>query len=332
MKKDKKAINVLAAGDSPFLTVSFSGRNSFWRYAMGLVIPFLAANTIGAIPLAILLFRHTMADGGGQLKGSMPDFEAMGIDPVVGFIVTMLPFILGLLTILFLIKPLHQRRTGTVINGGLKFRWGRMFISALLWLVISAGWLLFTLKADPDNFRINNDSLSLLTFAVAALLLIPLQAAFEEVLFRGYLMQGFAVMARNRWVPLLLTSLIFGLMHGLNPEVQEFGFLTMMPQYIFFGLVFGITTLFDEGVEMAIGAHAANNLFLSVLVTNKDSALQTPARYEQLQIDPWPEFAGLVIMSLLFLVIMAVIYRWKDLRKLYARVNPPLISDTVDAG
>ena len=34
---------------------------------------------------------------------------------------------------------------------------------------------------------------------------------------------------------------------------------------------------------------------------------------------PWKEFAGLVIMSVVFIVIMAVVYRWKDIRKLYAK-------------
>jgi membrane protease YdiL (CAAX protease family) len=166
------------------------------------------------------------------------------------------------------------------------------------------------------------------------LLLIPFQAAFEEVLFRGYLMQGLAVLARNRWIPVLSTSILFGLMHGLNPEVMQYGFLTMMPQYIFFGIVFAVLTMFDDGIELAIGAHAANNIFLSVLVTHEDMALQTPALYEQIQIYPWKEFGGLVLQSLIFLAIMALVFKWKEIRRLYARINAPAaeVSDAVDAG
>jgi membrane protease YdiL (CAAX protease family) len=48
-------------------------------------------------------------------------------------------------------------------------------------------------------------------------------------------MQGFAAMVKNRWFPLIMTSILFGLMHSFNPEVKEFGFFTMMPQYIAFG-------------------------------------------------------------------------------------------------
>jgi membrane protease YdiL (CAAX protease family) len=41
----------------------------------------------------------------------------------------------------------------------------------------------------------------------------------------------------------------------------------MMPQYVLFGLVFGIITVLDDGIEAAVGAHAANNIFLCIMVT-----------------------------------------------------------------
>ena len=47
-------------------------------------------------------------------------------------------------------------------------------------------------------------------------------------------MQGIGILARNRWAPLLITSLIFGLMHYFNPEVSEYGAAVMLPQYIWF--------------------------------------------------------------------------------------------------
>lgn len=310
--------------ETPFMAAAFSGKNSFWRYFLGLVLPFIVANIIGAIPLVIITLSSIAAGGDEALgSGGMPDFEKMGVDPNLGFLVMVFPFVLALLTIILLVKPLHGRKFMSVVNGGRRLRWDRILIAALVWIAVSVLWLFFSLKGDPDNFRLNNTSGSLLLLAVLALLLIPLQAAFEEVIFRGYLMQGFAVLTRNRWLPILLTSVLFGFVHGLNPEVKEYGFLVMMPQYIFFGLVFAIVTMMDDGIELAIGAHAANNVFLSVMVTHKDSALQTAALYEQLEISPWHEFAGLVIMSLLFLLIMAWKYRWRSAERLFAMVTPP---------
>ena len=134
-------------------------------------------------------------------------------------------------------------------------------------------------------------------------------------------MQGFAVLLKNRWFPLIITSVLFGLMHSLNPEVKEFGFFTMIPQYIVFGLIFGIITIIDDGIESSMGAHAANNIFLCIMVTNKASALQTPAIYEQVNIFPWTEFAGLVLTGIAFIIILKVVFKWESFSVLFKKIS-----------
>ncbi|MCK7531415.1 MAG: hypothetical protein MZV63_10465 [Marinilabiliales bacterium] len=100
--------------------------------------------------------------------------------------------------------------------------------------------------------------------------------------------------------------------------------MTMIPQYVFFGLVFAVLTMLDDGIELAIGAHAANNAFLSVFVTHKDSALQTPAMYEQMEIYPWHGFRrDLVAMSLVFIINYGCCLQVEGCAKLYARIYVP---------
>jgi len=164
--------------------------------------------------------------------------------------------------------------------------------------------------------------MSLIILVAISLTMIPFQAAFEEIIFRGYLMQGFAVLLRNRWLPLIITSVLFALMHGLNPEVKEFGFWNMMPYYTIFGLIFGIMTLLDDGIETAIGAHTANNVFLCIMVTNEFSALQTPALYEMHQINIWIEFVSMVIIGVLIIIILKKILGWENYTLLAGKVNP----------
>jgi hypothetical protein len=103
----------------------------------------------------------------------------------------------------------------------------------------------------------------------------------------------------------------------------------MMPQYILFGLIFGIITILDDGVEAAIGAHTANNAFLCIMVTSKSSALQTAALYEQHSLYPWVEFAALLVVGLIFILILKMIFRWKGFSLLAEDVKRPVISDTV---
>ena len=109
-------------------------------------------------------------------------------------------------------------------------------------------------------------------------------------------------------------------MHALNPEVKEFGFFTMMPQYIIFGLVFGIITILDDGIEASMGAHSANNIFLCIMVTNKSSALQTPALYVQNNILPWTEFAGLLFSGIVFIFILGIIFKWDNFSILFSKI------------
>jgi len=296
------------------LESTFTGKNSFWRYLLMFFVILIVSNTIGAVPLIIAMFLKLGTNPGifTQFAANPNDYSLIGLSPNTGFIIMLFPFIAGLIAFAFLVKPLNNRTLNVVINGTKKIRWNRFLISALIWMLLSAIYFFAYLKLDPANFAINNKTSSLIMLSIVSILFIPFQAAFEEVLFRGYLMQGFAALVRNRWFPLVMTSILFGLMHSFNPEVKEFGFFTMIPQYIVFGLIFGIITILDDGIEAAMGAHTANNIFLCIMVTSESSALQTPALYEQHSIHPWMEFAALIVTGILFISILKMIFKWES--------------------
>lgn len=285
-----------------------------------LVAVLAAANTIGSIPLLVSMLDNPAAIG--ELSANPNDLSPLGLDPLTSFIFMLIPFVVGLGAFVLLIRPLNGKNIMTVINGRGPFRWNRFFISAGVWLIVSVIYLFVNMKVDPGNFSLNNFSSSLVPLIIVSIVLIPFQAAFEEIIFRGYLMQGFTIISRNRLFPLLMTSVLFGLMHGMNPEVKEFGFLTMMPQYIVFGLIFGIITILDDGIESAIGIHSANNAFLCIVITNESSALQTPAIWEQHAIHPWTEFISMVIMGIVTILILKRIFKRWDLRLLSSVVEP----------
>jgi len=304
------------------LEAAFSGKNSLWRYIVMFAVILIVSNTIGATPLIVALIMKSTSnpDVLTQISDNPNDLSVLGLEPNVGLVIMLFPFITGLAAYILLIKPLNSQTLINTINGTKRIRWEHFFISAFLWLILSGLYLFIYLKLDPANFTLNNKTTSIIILSVISLLLIPFQATLEEILFRGYLMQGFAVLLRNRWFPLIMTSILFGLMHALNPEVKEFGFFTMMPQYILFGMIFGVVTIFDDGIEAAMGAHAANNIFLCIMVTNQSSALQTPALFEQQNIFPWTEFAGLALTGIAFIFILSKILRWNKFSILLERI------------
>jgi membrane protease YdiL (CAAX protease family) len=305
------------------LESSFTGKNQLWRYLIMFALILVISNTIGALPLLIagLAKSTTNPDIFARLAANPNDLGALGLDPVFGLALMLFPFIAGLAAFIVLVKPLNSRTIKLTINGTGRIRWKRFIISALVWFIISAVYFFVYLKVEPSNFVINNRTISLLSLSLVSLVLIPFQATFEEVLFRGYLMQGFSTLIRNRWFPLLMTSILFALMHAFNPEVNEYGFLVMMPQYLTFGLIFGIITILDDGIEASMGAHSANNIFLCVMVTAKSSALQTPALYQQLNVFPWTEFAGLIVSGIVFILILKKLFGWKDFSVLFRKIT-----------
>ena len=130
-------------------------------------------------------------------------------------------------------------------------------------------------------------------------------------------MQRIGLISKNRWFPLIFTSAIFGLLHSFNPEITEFG----NSVYIFYvgsGLFAGIITLMDEGLELAIGWHVANNFFTALLVTSDWSALQTHSILKDVTNNESLAVSDLLIPIIFLYPILFYIfskkYGWKNWR------------------
>ncbi len=295
------------------LSNALTGHNHWWRYLVVFLASFIGGQTIGGIPL-ILVIGFKVAQSGGTIQPNpenLADLSVFGIDANFGFFLMILPFVASLLILLFLYKPLHKRNYKVLITGAESIRWNRFFMSAAIWTVLSGIYLLSDYIQHPDNFTFNFNAVSFIILILVSFCMIPFQASYEEIMFRGYLAQGIGVWTKNRMLVILIPSILFGLMHSLNPEVSEYGFWLVMPQYIIFGFVFGLISVLDDGVELAMGAHTANNIFLSVFLTSKSSVLQTPALLIQQNIDSKADLVGLILISAVFIFILAYIYNWK---------------------
>ncbi|MDR1273383.1 MAG: CPBP family intramembrane metalloprotease, partial [Odoribacteraceae bacterium] len=166
------------------------------------------------------------------------------------------------------------------------------------------------------------DLFPFLATCLVLLVFLPFQVAWEECMFRGYLMQGFAALFRYRWVPFVLTSLIFGLMHGANPEVVKFGFWMTMPQYILMGLILGYVAVKDDGIELALGVHFINNFLTAILVTHEASAMPTNALFVDTDpgISPWDALV-IAACGLLFIWLCNMKYHFIANNKLREKIK-----------
>jgi membrane protease YdiL (CAAX protease family) len=233
------------------------------------------------------------------------------LDKNLQLFLLLIPFAVGLLGFWLVIKKLNERSLLSVTTSRSKIDWSRVFYAFAIWGMFSIVLIVGDYFIAPDSYEWNFNAKSFAILLVIAVALIPIQTSLEEYIFRGYLMQGFAGIFKNRWGPLVMTSIIFGCLHLFNPEVEKLGY-GIMVYYIGTGLFLGILTLMDEGIELALGFHAANNLFTALLVTSSWTAFQT----ESILIDISEPSLGielvlsLVVLYPILLFILSKKYGW----------------------
>ena len=125
----------------------------------------------------------------------------------------------------------------------------------------------------PDRYYVSFNADRFFLFAAVALVVTPIQTTTEELVFRGYLMQGLSLLARRPAVIAVLSALVFTLPHLMNPEVEH-GALLLAASYFTIGLLLAVVTLRDGRLELAIGVHAANNLLLALVANYEGSVLK----------------------------------------------------------
>lgn len=293
-----------------FLENAVTPENKFWKYIVGSVV-IIGASFIGQIPFMIAIAFKSFSSG----KPFPTDEKALMtfLNPNLSLFLLMLSFVFAFLAIYLVIKYFHKQTFLSVTTSRSKMDWKRFFFSFSIWGIFTIASTVIMYYANPESFEINFKPIPFAILAVIAIVLIPIQTSTEEYIFRGYLMQGFANLAKNKWFPLVMTSVIFGTMHIANPEVQKLGYIIMI-YYIGTGLFLGILTLMDEGMELALGFHAANNLIAALLITSDWSAFQTESILKD-NSEPSAGFEILVPVFIIFPILLFIFskkYGWTN--------------------
>jgi membrane protease YdiL (CAAX protease family) len=159
----------------------------------------------------------------------------------------------------FVVRVVHGLRPGWLASVKPRIRWtylvaciGVSVVALVATLLVSA-----VVPSQGDGAEISgqlNDFTSTTRdFLIVLVVLTPLQAAGEEYAFRGYLMQAFGGLFRSRWVAVGVSSLLFGLAHGLGQSAPIFF------DRFAFGVVAGSLVVLTGGLEAGIAMHVLNN-------------------------------------------------------------------------
>ncbi len=265
-----------------YLAAARQGINSFWSYLASLIL---------------ILFGMVF----GGLISAIPLLLAERASPTLSLVSFMLSFLPALIAIGIAVRFIHRRPIATLWNATGRLRWERILRGAGLWFLLAA--LASGLEAAlfPGRYTFSFRP-EWWIYVLAALLTVPLQTTTEEVFFRGYLLQGLGQIVRQPIVLSLLNGLLFTLLHLANPEATVNLWLAVLYWWIL-GSFLAWITLKDEGLEWALGIHAANNLFSFALVGYPGYEEYTISLFTVSELDMAYSLASMVLAILVVWVV-----------------------------
>ena len=95
-------------------------------------------------------------------------------------------------------------------------------------------------------------------FLAVIVLTSPIQAAAEEIFFRGYLLQALGSLVARPWFGVVVSAVVFAFLHGTQN-------LPLFIDRLGFALLAGLLAWRTGGLEAGIAAHVINNVFAYVM-------------------------------------------------------------------
>jgi CAAX protease family protein len=317
-----------------FFQKAYEGLNDWWRWVLTAVLT-LVGYAVGQTPLTLVILYYAYKNDLFNILSQQEleelltklDFSAMGIDLNLALFLALLMFVVMIAALIFFLKVLHQRHWKMLITPFENINWDKIFFSFFLWLAFTAVLELISYYTDPEVYTLTLDFTNFLILFVIIIILMPIQTSTEELFFRGYLMQGFGLLTKNKLGAILITSILFSLMHMMNPEVQEFGFGIMFTYYASVGFFLGLITVMDDSLELALGVHAATNMFSALFVSYEGGALKTYAIFNTEVVNVGLMLPIFFAVASLYFIICWKKYKWEGWNKLFEPITRPPVAE-----
>ena len=174
--------------------------------------------------------------------------------------------LLGTFLVIWIFMEYVEKQKFTEIGFHIKNRIKDILIGIILGaLIMGAGYLLLyfwgEIQFERVLFNFTDLTLIFLHFLIVALV--------EEVLFRGYILRNLMI-SFDKYIALIVSSCLFSLMHGFNPNISSFSLMGLFLA----GMLLGTTYIFTKNLWFPIALHFSWNLFQSLLgfnVSGQDS-------------------------------------------------------------
>ncbi len=207
--------------------------------------------------------------------------------------------------IYFAVAHVHRRPAVHAFTGEARFRFGLMYKSFAVFFALCAVSDVVNFLSFGGQYVWNFSWSNFIPVLCIGIFVVPIQTTAEELLIRSYLLQGLSLWIPNRWAVIASTALIFALLHGGNVEISYFGWVRMTAYYFCFGIFLGAITVASNGLEMAMGIHAAVNMYSFCFVGFEGSSLPSETVFKLLS----PNVDVMLMLSLGCIIAYSVILK-----------------------
>ena len=280
---------------SPYHRLGRTAAHRWWRPVAGTALVIAGSVLLIALGLGLTALAAALAGRPENAEG-LPSFGPLA-DLALEFllIAALLPATLAAA------RWVQRRPAGTLssVTGKLRVRWLLTCLPVALVAVVTLLGAGLALAAATGEDVGLDDSLAgwgpFLLGSLVLLAVIPLQAAAEEYLTRGWLLQAVGSICRGPWVPITVQAVVFAALHGWG---TPWGFADL----IVFGLVTGWLTVRTGGLEAAIALHVLNNLVSGALtaaygdLTVDETAADMPWQLAVIDVPVLLAYAGVIVV------------------------------------
>lgn len=293
-----------------FIEQGINAENKFWKYLLGSVV-ILFASTLGQIPFLLAVFLKSFLNDEKNPIKSLDPMRAF--DSNLTLFLLLLSFAFAIFGVFLVVKYFHNQPFLKIVTSRKQLDWRRILFSFTIWTIFTILSTYVLYYFNQGNFIYNFKLVPFIILFFVGIVMFPIQTSCEEFVFRGYLMQGFGNLSLNKWFPLVMTSVIFGSLHLFNPEVDKMGYIILV-YYIGTGFLLGILTLMDEGMELSLGFHAANNLIGALLISSEWSVFQTNSMLKDIS-EPSAGIDIILPVLVVYPILLSIFswkYKWKN--------------------
>lgn len=300
-----------------FLDKGSEGKNNLWRYLLTITISWGGAILATGVLTAVLMLTFIYVVPNAFYQFDLNSLTSNGL-----FLLFIVFFVYGISFLLFYlcVRFMHKKRFTSLINTTGKFDWMKLLKGASIWTAVMAALTFIPILTTAQDYQITFNPKTFGILFILSVLAFPVQASFEEIFFRGYLMQAFGLLSKKPIVPLLATSILFALVHFFNGTDLQMSVMMVVGTLVI-GLMLGIIVLGENRLETAMGIHIANNMFVAIIYNSTDSGLgNLPSIITVQQSDAVTGTMGILIAAVAVIIIifwnkrseLLKVFQWND--------------------